>query len=43
MIISAIKKGENIDIKETIKNMRKNGVWISKELEQKAIKLVNES
>ena len=43
IIISAIKKGKNIDIKETIKNMRNNGVWISKVLEQKAIKLVNES
>ena len=42
IIISAIKKGENLNIEKTIKKMRKNGVWISKELEQKAIKLVNE-
>jgi len=43
IIISAIKNGENFNIKKIISNMRKNGVWISEDLEKKAIKLVNES
>ena len=37
IIISAIKKGENINIKDIISNMRENGVWISKELEKKLL------
>ena len=41
IIIAAIRKGEKIDIKNVINNMRINGVWISKKLEAKAIELVN--
>lgn len=40
IIIAAIKNGEEIDIEDTICNMRKNGVWISEKLEKEAIKLV---
>ncbi len=43
IIISEIKKGQNIKIKNIISNMRKNGVWISEDLEKKAIQMVNES
>ena len=41
IIIAAIRKGEKIDIKNVINNMRINGLWISKKLEAKAIELVN--
>lgn len=43
IIISAIKKGEKIDIEEAISNMRKNRVWISKKLEKEAIKLAKKT
>ncbi|MCG8542065.1 MAG: DUF3368 domain-containing protein [Clostridia bacterium] len=41
IIISAIRNGERIDIKNVINNMRINRVWISKKLEAKAIKLAS--
>ena len=41
IIIAAIRKGEKIDLKNVINNMRINGVWISEKLEYKAIELVN--
>lgn len=41
IIISAIRKGEKIDINEVIKRMKEHGVWISKGLEKEANKLIN--
>mgnify|MGYP002282228613 FL=1 len=41
IIISAINNGENIDLKKLIKNMRNNGVWISDQLKEKALDLID--
>ena len=41
IIISAINNGENIDLKKVIKNMRNNGVWISDQLKEKALDLID--
>lgn len=41
LIIHAIHRGETIDISSTINTMRANGIWLSEQLERKAIKLAN--
>jgi len=40
IVISAIKNGEQLEIKNVIEKMRTNGVWISDNLEKEAIKLI---
>ena len=42
VIISAIRSGENLDIEIVIENMKENGVWISQELANEAIRLVQD-
>ncbi len=40
IIIFGIKNGEDINLEDVIKNMRENGIWISKNLEKEAKRLV---
>jgi len=42
IIIFGINNGEDINLDDVIKNMRKNGIWISKDLEKEAKRLVKE-
>ena len=40
IIIFAINNGENIDLEKAIKNMRSKGIWISDQLKEKALDLI---
>lgn len=39
LIIHAIRHGESIDLPSTIHRMKDNGIWLSEQLEQQAIRL----
>lgn len=40
IIISAINNGRNIDLEKVIEDMRRNGIWISDQLREKALDLI---
>lgn len=41
MIIHAIRCGENIELSAVIGRMRENGIWLSDELAERALRLVD--